>query len=202
MYNGLFSLIDLSEQLVSFLGGNLGVWYHVLYNAVGVISIAIQFMIFQMKNRRSILIVGIFSHLGFMTYFCLQGEFISSVGNIIGIISSSIFLMRNKYKWANSNLWIIFFLAVGATFSILTFKTWKDIFPMLGCLSSMTAFFMIKEENIIKTSFFTYIFFMCNSISKFLIVALIADVTAFISVIISLIVLKKNNQSVSPKKTE
>ncbi len=45
---------------------------------------------------------------------------------------------------------------------------------------------MIKEVNISRISFFTYIMFMCNSISKLYIVALIADVTAITSVIISL----------------
>ncbi len=191
MYNGLFSFIEFADEMVAFLDGNLGIWYHILYNAIGVIAIIVQFMIYQMTNRKSILLVGIFSHIGFFSYFFLQGQFISGVGNVIGIISSIIFLMRDKYRWANSKLWIIFFLAVAATFSILTFKTWKDIFPMLGCLSSMLAFFMIKEENIIKISFFTYVFFMCNSISKLLIVALIADVTAFISVLISLLRLRK-----------
>ena len=45
---------------------------------------------------------------------------------------------------------------------------------------------MTKETLIRKISLFTYIAYMCNSISKFYVVALIADVTTFFSVIIAM----------------
>jgi hypothetical protein len=84
-----------------------------------------------MKRRKLIIFVGILSHIGWFSYFVLQGDFISGVSNVIGIISNLIFMFREKYRWANSKLWLFFFLAIAGVYSSLTFKVWKDIFPMI-----------------------------------------------------------------------
>lgn len=208
MYNALFSITAISDKMVFAMESSMGVWYSVMFNAIGVISIFLQFMIFQMKSRKNIILVGMASNVGWLSYFVLQGDFISGLSNIIGIMSNVIFLMRGKYRWADSKLWLIFFLAVAATFSIVTFQTWKDVFAMLACLSSMIAFFMIKEKNIRLISLFTYVMFMCNSISKVYVVALVADITAFASVVLALIRFAKagkneNSETVAtPLETE
>jgi hypothetical protein len=46
---------------------------------------------------------------------------------------------------------------------------------------------MEDENKIRKISLFTYSMFVCNSLSKGYVVAFIADITALISVIVSLI---------------
>ncbi len=182
----LLSIGALSDRIVSGLSASMGNYYHLLYNAIGVISIVTQFMIFQMKGRSRIILVNIASNLGWLLYFALQGDLLSGAANVIGILSNIIYIFRTKYRWASSRLWLLFFLLVAGVYSVLTFRVWNDVFPLVACLLSMIAFFMIKEVNISRISFFTYIMFMCNSISKLYIVALIADVTALISVLISL----------------
>jgi hypothetical protein len=188
--------------MVETLSGGLGVWYPVLYNAIGMISIVIQILIYQMKTRKAIIFVSMANHVGWFSYFTLQGDFLSGVSNVIGIMSNIVFLMREKYRWADNKLWLFLFLGVGATYSAFTFKSYLDIFPLCGCTSSMTAFFMKKEENIRKISFLTFIFFMCNSISKDYIIALIADITAVTSIVIALIRYRKKETETRLETTE
>ena len=184
--NLLFSIADISEKMVKTLDGAMGGWYPILFNAIGVISIFLQFMIFQMKRKKQIIFVGILSDIGWLSYFALQGDFISGTANIIGIMSKIIILLQSKYRWAESKLWNIFFVAFAAVFSVLTFKVWMDIFALIACTLSILAFFMTKENNIRKVALLAYCAFACNSISKLYIVALIADITALISCIIAL----------------
>ncbi len=186
MFTSLFSLTVMSEQMVTNMSECMGIWYPILYNSIGIISIFTQFAVFQMKKRENIILVNLASNLGWLLYFVLQGDLLTGISNVIGILSNIIYFMRTKYRWADSKLWLIFFLLFAGTFSVLTFETPNDIFPLLACLSSMTAFFMIKEENIRKISLFTFLMFMCNSIINLYFVALFADITAFISVIIAL----------------
>ena len=182
MFNGLlFSIADISERVVQTLNGSLGVWYKILFNAIGVISIFLQFMIFQMENKKKIVFVGILSDIGWLSYFALQGDFISGTANIIGIMSKVVIILQERHKWANSSLWNVFFVAFAATFSMLTFKVWMDIFAVAACTLSILAFFMKKENDIRKVALLSYCAFACNSISKLYVVALIADVTALIS---------------------
>ena len=185
--NLLFSIANISEKMVKTLDGAMGIWYPILFNAIGIISIFLQFMIFQMKCKKQIVFVGILSDIGWLSYFALQGDFISGTANIIGIMSKIIILLQSKYRWAESKLWNIFFVAFAAVFSVLTFKVWMDIFALMACTLSILAFFMTKENNIRKVALFAYCAFACNSISKLYVVALIADITALISCIIALI---------------
>ena len=189
--NLLFSIANISEKLVKTLDGAMGIWYPILFNAIGVISIFLQFMIFQMKHKKQIVFVGILSDIGWLSYFALQGDFISGMANIIGIMSKIIILLQSKYRWAESKLWNIFFVAFAAVFSVLTFKVWMDIFALIACTLSILAFFMTKENNIRKVALLAYCAFACNSISKLYVVALIADITALISCFSALIRYKK-----------
>lgn len=199
MYRLLF-INELSKNIVDGLDGALGIGYPILFNAIGILSIFLQFMIFQMQDRKKIIIVSIFSNIGWLSYFALQGDLISGTANIIGIMSNIIFLLRGKYRWADSKWWLAFFLAVAGGFSLFTFKVWNDVFAFMASLSTTVAFFMLKENNIRKISLFSYCMFMCNSISKLYIVALIADMTALISVVTSLIRYSKREEE--PKETQ
>ena len=175
----LFSIQDLSD--------GMGIWYEVLFNAIGVISIVLQFLIFQMRNKKWIVTVGVFSDIGWLSYFALQGDWISGTANIIGIMSKAIVLFREKHTWAESKWWNVFFLVFAGGFSVLTFKSALDIFAVIACMTSILAYFMEKENNIRKVALISFCAFACNSISKLYVVALIADITALISIITSLI---------------
>ncbi len=192
--NLLFSISNISEKMVKTLDGTMGIWYPLLFNTIGVISIFLQFMIFQMKRKKQIVFVGILSDIGWLSYFALQGDFISGTANIIGIMSKLIILLQGKYRWAESKLWNIFFVAFAAVFSECTFKVWMDVFAVTACTLSILAFFMTKENNIRKVALLAYCAFACNSISKLYVVALIADITALISCVIALIRYRKEEK--------
>lgn len=195
MENGfLFSIAVISEKMVKSLDKALGIGYPILFNAIGVISIFLQFMIFQMECRKRIVFVGILSDIGWLSYFALQGDFISGTANIIGIMSKIVIMLQGKYRWAESRLWNVFFVAFAAVFSALTFKEWMDVFALTACTLSILAFFMKKENTIRKIALLAYCAFACNSISKLYIVALIADITALISCIIALMRYKKESE--------
>ena len=190
-YSLLFSIKDLSRFIVQSLSGAMGKGYPVLYNAIGVVSIFLQFMIFQMKHKKRIVFVGILSDIGWLSYFSLQGDLISGTANVIGIMSKSIVLLQGKYCWAKSAFWNVFFVAFAAVFSACTFKDWPDVFALTACTLSILAFFMKEENTIRKIALLAYCAFMCNSISKLYVVALVADVTAITSCIIALIRFRK-----------
>ena len=138
--------------------------------------------------------MGLFSDIGWLTYFALQGDLISGTANIIGIMSKAIILLAAKHKWAESRFWNIFFLIFAGGFSLLTFKVWMDVFAVIACMSSVLAFFMTKENNIRKVALISFCAFACNSVSKLYVVALIADITALISIVISLIRNRKDEK--------
>ena len=145
-----------------------------------------------MRKIHTLLFVNILSNIGWFSYFVLQGDFLSGVANVIGVLSNIVFIFRGKYSWADSKWWLALFIAVAGTYSLLTFKTYLDVFALIACVFSMIAFFMKKEKNIRIISLCSFAMFICNSVSKGYIVALIADITAVASIIISLYRYRQN----------
>ena len=80
-------MLEFSQKMIETLSGGLGVWYPVLYNAIGMISIVIQILIYQMKTRKAIIFVSMANHVGWFSYFALQGDFLSGVSNVVGLVS-------------------------------------------------------------------------------------------------------------------
>ncbi|MBR2330530.1 MAG: YgjV family protein [Clostridia bacterium] len=177
---------DVSKRIVDSLSA-LGVYYNVLTTAVGVISIVVLFLSYQMKTRGKILATYIGAAAGWMLYFILQGDLTSAMMNVIGIIRSVIFMQREKHKWANSVFWLFFFIAVMVGCILLTFSSWKDIFPLLGTVLGTVSFFVLSETLLRFLNIGTYCMWIGNSISKGYVVAMISDAFALISCIISII---------------
>ena len=191
LYCYLVNMANFSQTMIETLQKFLGKGYSILFNVIGIISIFLQFMIFQMSNKRKIVFVGVMSDFGWLSYFVLQGDFISGTANIIGIMSKIVILLQNKYRWANGYGWNIFFVLFAVGFSLCTFKVWMDIFAIIACSLSILAYFMKDENNIRRIAFLSFCAFACNSISKLYIVALVADITALISCLSALIRYKK-----------
>ena len=115
---------------------------------------------------------------------------------IFKFIRTIIFLFREKHAWARSIVWLFVFIGLTITFTVLSFKTWKDLFPLFANIFATISFFMIKERNIRLFSLACYSFWMCNSISKGYWIALVSDTCALVSVIIAIIRYKKQKENV------
>jgi hypothetical protein len=92
MANFLFSFAPYSAALVQFLRSNLGIGYTILFNGIGFVAIFLQLMSFQMSNRKLLLAVSIAGNTGWMLYFLLQGDFVSGLGDFVGILQKIVFI--------------------------------------------------------------------------------------------------------------
>lgn len=186
-------LAELSTQIKPTLVNSLGVWHTIISYTIGVISIIFLFLSFQMKDRKKILIVNTLGSFGWICYFLLQGDLVSGFTGSVSIIRTIIFLFRDKHAWAKSIVWLFVFIALTVTFTVMSYNSYKDLFPLCANILATLSFYMIKERNIRFFSLGCYSFWMCNSISKGYWIALVSDTCALVSVIISLIRYNKQN---------
>ncbi len=177
---------------------SIGVWGDIIVNLFGVIAIISMFIGYQMKQRQKIFILYMIANVCWVFYFTLQGNLVSALMCLISLIRSLVFLQRGKKKWAESILWLYFFLAVMLTSTVLTYRDWRDIFALLATAFGTIAFFAIKEKTLRIVNSGAYIFWMVNSITNLYWVALISDTISFISLLIALYRYRK----VEPTKAE
>jgi hypothetical protein len=79
------------------------------------------------------------------------------------------------------------FIALLSGFSLLSFKVWSDIFPLLAGVFAVIANSRTTEKRLRQFSIFWCVFWLLNSSFKMYPVALVNDLFCTISNIVSLI---------------
>lgn len=183
----LLSVTQLSNDIVNTLSASLGVWYLIIVNAFGVISIILKVTEFQCKSRKYIFLFATSSACCWIFYFALQGDFVSALINFVCTIQMLVFMQRGKYKWADSIWWMICFLLVQLAFSIATFKAWSDIFALLGGLLVTVVYFVVNQKAYRALAFVSLLLWIFNGIFKGYVIALINDSFGAISALVGII---------------
>ena len=186
--NNSFSINNMFDGLVGFLDGNLGIWYIVLINAFGVLAIITKLTEYQFKKRLIRFIICTLASFWWLTYFVLQGQTVSALANLIGLIQSIIFMQREKHSWARSKIWLVLFLVLNVATCLFGFKAWHDIFPPLAGIFGAIAYFAIDEKTYRYFSLLNVVFWLANSIAKMpmTLLALICDSTCTVSALVGL----------------
>ena len=188
MNNLLFSLTTIGNNIVSALNGAFGsVGYLILINAIGVVAIAVKLCETQNKKRNGIIFFAILGAICWVTYFVLNGDFTSAIVNLIGAIQMLIFLQRGKKKWADSKWWLVFFLVVQLVCSVITWKDYFSLFPVIGGLVGSVAYFVMDEKAYRYLFLTVVLLWIGNGIARAYVLPLIHDSFAAVSIIIAII---------------
>ena len=166
---------------------SLGVWNDIIVNAVGVVALIFLVASYQMKERTAIFNVYLGAAISWIFYFVLQGNIASALMNIVGIVRTIIFKLRGKYKWVDSYWTLVVFLVVMLGLTALSFRDWRDIFPLLATAFSTFAFFAIKEKSIRVINLGAYVAWILNGVTCGYWVALACDSITFVSLVIALV---------------
>ena len=180
-------MFDLVSKAIVDAMLSLGVWNDIIVNAVGVVALIFLVASYQMKERTAIFYVYLGAAISWIFYFVLQGNIASALMNIVGIVRTIIFKLRGKYKWVDSYWTLVVFLVVMLGLTALSFRDWRDIFPLLATAFSTFAFFAIKEKSIRVINLGAYVAWILNGVTCGYWVALACDSITFISLVVALI---------------
>ena len=181
------NLLEVTEKMKAFMDANLGIWYYIILNAFGVIAIILKVTEVQLNNRKTILTLATFAALGWTFYFGLNFDFASTASCLLATVQLLIFSGRGKHKWANSIFWLFFFLVLQITLGVLTFTSWKSIFPIFAGVLCVFAYFVMDESKYRIFILFYALGWFMNSILNLYVVALISDSFCFISAVIAIV---------------
>ncbi len=170
------------DKLIQFISTSFGIW-----SVFGILAIIIKICEYQFKNRTVRISFYALASLGWATYFLLKGSVVSGVANIVGIAQSLVFMQRENHKWAKSYLWLVLFIGLQIANCAIGFSAWHDVFPVLASVLGGVAYFIIDEEKYRYIALISCVFWLCNSISKVAILALVCDVSCTISGFIGLV---------------
>lgn len=175
------------------LGAEVGLT--VLIYAVGVMAMLLSVLAYQFKYRVTIIVVNFCGQACWVLYFLLQSDFTSAVSCALTVMVMMVYSMKDKWAWVSHKLCPITFTAFVVGFSIITFATWMDIFPLLAGVFAVIANSRTTERRLRQFSAIWCALWLMNSILKMYPVALVNDILCTGSTIVSLI--RYRNEGVS-----
>lgn len=164
-----------------------GVGLTVAIYAVGIMAMLLSVIAYQFKYRVTIIVVNFSGQACWVLYFLLQSDFTSAVSCAITVAVMVVYSMKDKWKWVSNKLCPITFTLLVVGFSIFTFATWVDIFPLLAGVFAVIANSRTSEKRLRQFSSIWCALWLVNSILKAYPVAFVNDVLCTGSTIVSLI---------------
>ena len=172
---------------VDVLAETLGIFYYILIYGIGICAMTFSVIAYQFKRRVTIILFNFFGQVSWILYFLLQGDLTSAIACALSAIMLAVFAQKGKWKWTESPITIVVFIALLSGFSLLSFKVWSDIFPLLAGVFAVIANSRTTEKRLRQFSIFWCVFWLLNSTFKLYPVALVNDLFCTISNIVSLI---------------
>ena len=165
----------------------LGFGYYILVYGVGLVAMTLSIMAFQFKHRVTIILCNFFGQSCWVAYFLLQGDVTSAIACALSALMLAVFSRKDKWKWSTSPYSIAAFIIILSGFSLFSFESWKDIFPLLAGIFAVIANSRSSEKRLRQFSIFWCLFWLMNSAFKMYPVALANDLLCTISTVVALV---------------
>jgi hypothetical protein len=165
----------------------MGFSYYILVYAIGIIAMAFSVFAFQFKKRVTIILSTFLGQVSWVLHFLLQGDLASAIVCGLSAVMLAIFTKKDQWKWATSPITIIICIALNSVFSILFFKVWSDVFPLIAGIFVVIANSRSSEKRLRQFSLIWCIAWLLNSTFKFYPVAFANDFLCTASTIIALV---------------
>ena len=178
-------------EALKVLLGDVG--YSCLLYGVGILAMAFSVVAFQFKHRVTIILSGFLGQSCWVLYFLLQADYTSAIACGLSAVVLAIFSKKDQWRWATSNWCIAVCAVVICGFSLLTFASWMDIFPLLAGFFCVIANSRSTERRLRQFSLLWCAFWLTNSILKVYPVAFANDLLCTVSALISLIRYRKKS---------
>ena len=164
----------------------LGTGYWILVYGVGVLAMLFSTVAFQFKHRVTIILSNFLGQTCWVVYFLLQGDLTSAIACALSAVMLAVFSRKEQWKWATAPATVVFFLVVMTGFSLSSFRSWQDIFPVIAGVFAVLANCQASEKRLRQLAIPWCFFWLCNSIVKFYPIALITDFCGTLSAAIAL----------------
>ena len=113
-----------------------------------IIGMALTLVSFQMKTKKQILMVQTAGSSFFLASYLLFGSWAAVCLNVVFLIRNTVFYFKTQ-KWASHRIWLYILLVLVIVAGALGFKTYWDIFTIIGAIFGTVAASM-KSENMFR----------------------------------------------------
>lgn len=92
----------------------------IIAQTFGIIGMILNFVVFQQKTQKGVLVCQFFAAAAFAANYLLLGAFVGGILNLVGAARAAVFYFKDKTN-ANSVAWLVIFIVAFAASYPLTF---------------------------------------------------------------------------------
>lgn len=113
---------------------------------VGLIAMIYSYL---QTKRKKMLLGKLAADISKVLHYLCLGAYAGIVPNGVGVLRESVYLNREKHKWADSSLWPVVFITLNVAIGCFTYQSWVDILP-IAASAFATLSFWFKNPLLIK----------------------------------------------------
>lgn len=153
---------------------------------LGFVLIVIGFFVYFGKTRRQILTAKLTTDVICVFQQAMIGALTGSLLNGIAVFREIVFYNRLDKKWAAHRFWLYFFLLLMGLAPVLTWEGWISLFPAIGSICAVIAFYMENPTHIRIAGLGTTILWLLYSVFTYNVGGIIQNIINIISIFVAL----------------
>ena len=115
--------------MFSFISGSS---LRIIGQVFGILALIGTVVCYQFNSQRRILQMQILCALLFILNLACLGAWAGAFLNVHGIARACVFYQKDRYPWAASEWWTVFFCALAVVCVVLTWRSPIDLLPLVG----------------------------------------------------------------------
>ena len=166
---------------------------------IGIVCIFIDLLVYISNRRSVILMMKLLSSCVWSVNNFLLGAITGGVLMIVAAVRSLIFNFREKYKWADSILWLFVFVIITLVSPILSWQGPISLLPAVGSVFAVVSFYVKPVYIIWGAGFISQVPWLTYHILMGNLMGAIGSGITLISVVIGVVreIIKKRKQKES-----
>ena len=176
----------------------------VLANVLGLCAVACFVISYQMKARRSIIVLGAISRILYVLQYVLLGAFDGALLDMVAFVISLLCSQTEKgFVKKHFALTVVLSNVLIVSVGMLTYRNIFSLFPILGVIFEILALWLKKEKNIRLVSLFGAPFWMMFNIKNAAYGSVVGNVITLVSLTIAILrydILKKEQKPPIPSE--
>ncbi len=118
---------------------------------IGFVAMGLNFVSFQQKKARSIVILQFFSGILWTVHMLMLGAWAGTLLNVVGTLRAALYACREKHEWARKKIWYpILIGAFGVCSLVSAFQgdEWMALLPFVAMTASTFALSASKSSTV------------------------------------------------------
>ena len=155
---------------------------YIIAQIIGFVAFLVSLITYHKKSKTGILNNALISNSLKLIHYLLLGAYSGCVTKVIAIVRDVFIIMKVKYSYLNSKVFLYLFVLLYIIVSVITFDVIISLLPILAALSYIVVIWDGDVDKIRKVALIGYLLWLGYDFFVFSIGGILSNVVSILSV--------------------